>query len=104
MTRRKHKPQRMCVACRQSQDKKTLVRLVRTPEGVFVDQTGKMPGRGAYLHADPSCWERGMSKYLQKALRTDLTAADHNRLNAYLESNLLDSKTEIQEPVPGESE
>jgi uncharacterized protein len=86
MTRRKHKPQRMCVACRQSQDKKTLVRLVRTPEGVFVDETGKLPGRGAYLHADPSCWEIGMKKYLQEALKTTFTEADLERLGAYLDS------------------
>ena len=104
MTRRKHKPQRMCVACRQSEDKKTLVRLVRTPEGVFVDETGKMAGRGAYLHADPSCWEKGVSKYLQKALRTTLTDADHDRLSAYLESNLMESINEKREPIPGESE
>jgi len=90
MTKRKHKPQRMCVACRQSQDKKSLVRLVRMPEGVLVDETGKLPGRGAYLHADPSCWEVGVKKNLQKALRTTLTAADHQRLAAYLESRIAD--------------
>ena len=86
MTRRKHKPQRMCVACRQSQDKKNLVRLVRTPEGVFVDETGKMPGRGAYLHADPICWESGVNKFLQKALRTTYREEDLERLRVYQNS------------------
>lgn len=90
MTRRKHKPQRMCVACRQSQDKKNLVRLVRTSEGVFIDETGKLPGRGAYLHADPSCWEIGVSKYLLKALRTTYTEADLERLGAYLDTMTTD--------------
>ena len=94
MVRRKHKPQRMCVACRQSQDKKTLVRLVRTPEGVFVDETGKLPGRGAYLHADPSCWETGVKRYLQQALRTTFSEADLKRLSAYLDSLEVDSETE----------
>ncbi len=86
MPRRKHVPQRMCVACQQSQDKKTLVRIVRTPDGVFVDETGKHPGRGAYLHANPSCWERGIKKNLSKALRTNLSDRDRERLRAYLES------------------
>jgi len=104
MTRRKHKPQRMCVACRQSQDKKTLVRLVRTPEGVFVDETGRLPGRGAYLHADPSCWESGMKKHLQKALRTTFSEEDLERLGAYLDSMAVDSETDEQEPVAEESE
>lgn len=80
MTRQKHIPQRMCVACRQSLDKKTLVRLVKTPQGIFVDETGKLAGRGAYLHADPSCWEQGVKKYLEKALKTTLNDADRERI------------------------
>ena len=97
-------PQRMCVACRQSQDKKTLVRLVRTPDGVVVDESGKMPGRGAYLHADPSCWELGMSKYLQGALRTTLTGADLEKLRSYLDSITIESERTNGEPIPGESD
>lgn len=86
MTRIKHKPQRMCVACRKSQDKKSLVRLVRTPEGVLVDQTGKMSGRGAYLHADPECWELGVKKFIEKALNTSLTEKNRKELIAYQET------------------
>ncbi len=76
----------MCVACRKSQDKKSLVRLVRTPEGVLVDQTGKMTGRGAYLHADPKCWELGVKKYLEKALNTTLSETNRAELIAYQET------------------
>jgi predicted RNA-binding protein YlxR (DUF448 family) len=104
MTRRKHVPQRMCVACRQSQDKKALVRLVRTPDGVVVDETGKLPGRGAYLHADPSCWELGLKKYLQNALRTTLREADLERLRSYRDSIAVEANNEEQEPIAGESD
>jgi len=86
MTKSKHKPQRMCVACRKSQDKKSLMRLVRTPEGVVVDQTGKMAGRGAYLHADPECWERGVKKYLGKALNVTLNEKNQADLIAFQET------------------
>ena len=86
MTRNKHKPQRMCVACRKSQDKKSLTRLVRTPEGVVVDQTGKMTGRGAYLHEDPKCWERGVEKNLEKALNTTLSETNRAELIAFQET------------------
>jgi len=86
MTRSKHKPQRMCVACRQSQDKKSLIRLVRTPEGVVVDPTGKLAGRGAYLHADPVCWEKGVKKHLEKALNTALSDTDQEELIKYQDS------------------
>jgi len=86
MARNKHKPQRMCVACRQSQDKKSLVRLVRTSEGVVVDKTGKLAGRGAYLHSDPDCWERGVKKYLEKALNTTLSETNQAELMAFQDS------------------
>ena len=86
MTKIKHKPQRMCVACRKSQDKKSLIRLVRTPEGVVVDQTGKMTGRGAYLHTDPDCWERGVEKNLEKALNTTLNERNREELIAFQET------------------
>jgi len=76
----------MCVACRKSQDKKSLVRIVRTPEGIFIDETGKLAGRGAYLHADPSCWEQGLKKSLEMALNTELSDADRERLSQFLNS------------------
>jgi hypothetical protein len=84
----------MCVACRQSQDKKSLIRLVRTSEGIVVDETGKLPGRGAYLHADATCWETGVKKNLPKALNTTVTDLDRERLGTYLETRIKSSATE----------
>ena len=103
MARRKHIPQRMCVTCRQSQDKRSLIRLVRTPDGVLVDETGKLSGRGAYLHADPSCWQAGVSKHLPKALNTALTDEELDRLGIYLETKELDSRTNDKVPSTGET-
>jgi hypothetical protein len=82
----KHVPQRTCIACREVQAKGALVRVVRTPEGVFPDPTGKMSGRGAYLHARPECWQRGIEHNLPNALRTILTDADRQRLIEYFQS------------------
>lgn len=84
--RPRHIPQRTCVACRQVQAKATLVRLVRTPEGVFPDEKGKRPGRGAYLHARRACWQLGIDRNLPHALNTTLTHADKQRLTEYFES------------------
>lgn len=69
--RPKHVPQRTCVACRQTDAKRGLVRLVRTPEGrVEVDPTGKRNGRGAYLCHNPVCWEAAIKRHsLERALR-----------------------------------
>jgi len=81
----KHIPQRTCIACREVQAKGTLVRLVRSPDGVFLDPTGKLAGRGAYLHTHPECWQRGIEYNLPNALRTTLTDADRQRLQKYFE-------------------
>lgn len=79
--RRKHIPIRTCVVCREKDTKRGLTRIVRTTNGVFVDQDGKIQGRGAYLCDRPECWERAMkTKVLDKALRTTLTDEDHQRL------------------------
>lgn len=82
--RRRHIPQRTCVVCRTTGDKRSLTRLVRTPdEGVQVDPTGKRSGRGAYLCDQVSCWDRALaSDVLERTLRTRLTEEDRERLRA----------------------
>jgi predicted RNA-binding protein YlxR (DUF448 family) len=66
----------MCVSCRDRSAKRTLVRIVRTPEGVVeIDPTGRRNGRGAYLCDDPACWERALrSDTLARALNTTIDA------------------------------
>jgi uncharacterized protein len=91
----KHIPQRTCVGCRTVLAKRTLVRLVRTPEGVLVDLTGKRNGRGAYLHNKRSCWERGLKGALANALKAELTSEDHQHLEAFM--NSLPAETETGE-------
>lgn len=68
--RMKHVPQRTCVGCREVLPKRTMIRIVRTAEGVQIDQTGKLAGRGAYLHDRRECWERGLKGALAHALKT----------------------------------
>jgi predicted RNA-binding protein YlxR (DUF448 family) len=84
VVRRKHVPQRTCVGCRAVMPKRSMVRVVRRPEGILVDPTGKLAGRGAYLHTLRSCWERGLKGALAHALKTALTAEDRERLFAYM--------------------
>jgi len=84
----RHAPQRTCVACRRSTQKRELIRIVRTPEGsVEVDTTGKRPGRGAYICSSVDCWHEALRKErLSSALRTRLSEGDKERLRAYAES------------------
>jgi hypothetical protein len=64
--------------------KRSLIRIVRLPEGIQVDLTGKQAGRGAYLHDQRGCWERGLKGSLASALRVELTASDRERLMAFM--------------------
>ena len=45
-------PMRTCVVTKEKLPKKELIRVVRTTDGVIVDTTGKVNGRGAYLKLD----------------------------------------------------
>jgi uncharacterized protein len=80
----KHIPQRTCVGCRTVLAKRVLVRVVRTPDGVLVDPTSKLAGRGAYLHNQRTCWERGLKGALANALKTTLSAEDRQRLEEFM--------------------
>lgn len=82
----KHVPQRTCVGCRQILAKRSLVRVVRTEGGLRVDPTGKIPGRGAYLHDRRVCWERGLKGPLAHALKIELTDQDRAVLRAFVET------------------
>ena len=78
---RKHVPVRMCVICRDKAGKRALTRVVRTEQGLQVDSSGKMNGRGAYLCDRETCWETAVkTDLLAKALRMPLTEEDRERL------------------------
>lgn len=68
-------PMRMCVGCREMQEKKDLIRVVRTPEGeVALDFTGKKSGRGAYVCRQTECLRRAIKqKQLERQLQTTLS-------------------------------
>lgn len=84
----KHVPQRTCIGCRQVRPKRELLRVVRTPDaGVVVDESGKRPGRGAYLCRKRRCWEAILSKgRLEHALGTSLDAEEWAALEEFAHS------------------
>jgi len=71
--RPKHIPQRTCIACRRTETKRGLLRLVRDTDGhVLLDPTGKRTGRGAYLCHDPACWDQALRRHgMERALRIE---------------------------------
>lgn len=74
--RPRHVPVRTCVGCRESDAKRSYVRIVRTSEGtVEVDPTGKKNGRGAYLCRRRACWRKALdTKAIDRALKVEVGA------------------------------
>jgi predicted RNA-binding protein YlxR (DUF448 family) len=78
-------PQRTCIACRTTGDKRGLIRIVRGSEGVEVDPTGKKAGRGAYLCERSECWREALKKNrLDAALKTRLSQDEKLKLNEFV--------------------
>lgn len=86
--RPKRVPLRTCIACRSTEAKRGLVRVVRTPEGrVELDLTGKKNGRGAYVHEARSCWDEALKKdRLGRALKVAIPAEDMQLLRAHADA------------------
>lgn len=75
-------PLRKCVACQQMMPKKTLIRIVRSPDGaVSIDLTGKKAGRGAYLCGKAACFKLAKkSKAFDRALNHAVDPAIYDQL------------------------
>ena len=67
-------PERMCVVTREKFPKKELIRVVKNKEGeVFVDETGKLNGKGAYLKKDREVIEKAKkNRILDRILEIDI--------------------------------
>lgn len=52
---------RQCIGCRENKVKKSMIRIVKTPEDeILLDETGKMNGRGAYLCKELECLKKAI--------------------------------------------
>ena len=75
-------PMRMCVGCREMKEKRSLLRVVKSPEGaISFDRVGKAPGRGAYVCKSKECFERAVKqRQLERALETRIGEAVFSQL------------------------
>lgn len=83
MPRKRHIPERTCVACGSKKPKHELVRVASSPQGqVSVDATGKAPGRGAYV-CGADCWDTALGRgRLARSLGRTLSKSDLESLRA----------------------
>ena len=82
-------PMRQCVGCREMHEKRELIRIVKSAEGmVSIDMRGKAPGRGAYICKKNDCLERAMkSRALERALEHRIEPDVYERLREELAAN-----------------
>ncbi len=75
-------PMRTCVVTNEKCEKRDLLRVVRNNEGVvFVDDTLKANGRGAYLKRDLTVIDKAQkSKILDKKLEVNVPDSVYNEL------------------------
>lgn len=75
-------PMRTCVVTHEKCEKKDLLRVVRNNEGnVFVDDTLRANGRGAYLKKDASVIEKARtSKVLERHLEVKIDDSIYDEL------------------------
>ncbi len=73
----------------------SLLRLVYTEDGLTVDPSGKIAGRGAYLHNSRGCWEKAITRgLLAKSLRTELNSIDIEKMRKWMEEFPEEPETE----------
>ena len=66
----KHKPLRMCVACRTMCEQETLIRIVNENGTAVLDMEKKRFGRGAYICKNPDCVKKARKRnILEKHLK-----------------------------------
>ena len=73
---------RMCVGCREMKEKRSLLRIVKSPDNVIsFDRVGKAPGRGAYVCRSQECLTKAVrQKQLERALETKIEEAVYSQL------------------------
>jgi len=90
VTRTRKTPTRTCVGCGRADEKRGLVRIVRTTDGhIELDPTGKANGRGAYVCPSVECFDAAAGRRrFDSALRVHLHDDDLDRLRRDLETLL----------------
>lgn len=80
---------RMCVVCRQMKDKRSMTRIVKNKQGeFFLDKSGKMNGRGAYVCLDATCMAKlQKQKTLNKVFKCQVPDEIYKQLENECDKN-----------------
>lgn len=86
----KNIPQRTCSVCRTQKNKNELLRIVKNKDNIIkVDETGKQPGRGAYICYDMECLKKAQkSKKLEQALEIKIEDEIYEQIKNIIERKI----------------
>lgn len=74
-------PMRMCVSCREMKPKRELIRFVKNDNGIFLDYTGKVNGRGAYVCNDEECIKKCLkTRALNRVYKQEIPQEVYDKL------------------------
>lgn len=75
-------PLRKCTGCGEMKPKKEMVRVIKTAEEeIFMDLTGKMNGRGAYVCRSEECLKRAIkTKAIERSLGINVSDKVYEQL------------------------
>jgi predicted RNA-binding protein YlxR (DUF448 family) len=79
---------RQCIGCGEMKEKKSLIRVIRTPDGtILLDRTGRANGRGAYLCDDPACLAAARKKKaLNRAFKIQIPDSIYEELTVEMQA------------------
>lgn len=79
-------PQRMCVVTKEKNDKRNLLRIVKTKDNqILVDLTGKQNGKGAYITKSKEVLEKAKkTKALDKALEITIPDSIYDEIESII--------------------
>ena len=77
---------RTCIGCGNIRDKKTMIRIVKDPQGVIrADETGRANGRGAYICVSESCLEKAIKRRgLDRAFKTAVSEETIGKVTEFI--------------------
>lgn len=86
----KREVKRMCAGCGEMFDKRSLIRVVKSPEGeISIDLTGKKNGRGAYICNNAECLKKAKKR---KSIERAFSMKIDDEIYAQMEEEILNGK------------
>lgn len=85
----KKTPMRMCLGCGEMMPKRSMIRVVKSPEGeISLDLTGKKAGRGAYICRSCQCFEKARkTRKFEKAFSCRIEDEIYDKMEGELSEN-----------------